>query len=270
MLASAQDDLRAREEGYWWHVGRRAIIERWMERAFGPTGSLDILDVGCGSGRNLQLLDRWGRARGVEPSGPGLDACRAAGLGSDRVMQGGADRLPVPDSSFDLVTAFDVLEHLDDDAAGLAEARRVLRPAGHLLVTVPAYRFLWSVHDEALGHRRRYVASELHSALNRAGFVVVHRSYAISAPLPAILAYRVAQGLRPSGGERGASYVDVPPWAHHLLVGALKLEARWMQHLSLPIGASIVALARKGLPAGGAPAHAAEAEGGRRPGYDSA
>lgn len=245
MRAEAQADLRAREEAYWWHVGRRDIIDRSLERAFGPRGDLDILDVGCGTGRNLDVLRRWGRVVGVEPQGPGLDACRADGLGPERVAVGTATALPFPAERFDLVTAFDVLEHLDDDAAGLREMRRVLRPAGHIFVTVPAYRFLWSGHDEALGHRRRYVASELHATLNRAGFVVIRRSYAISTPLPAILAYRVVEGLRPGTDGPAASYVDVPAWANKLLVGALRLEARWMQRASLPVGASIVALARK-------------------------
>jgi hypothetical protein len=121
----------------------------------------------------------------------------------------------------------------------------VLRPAGHLFVTVPAYRFLWSVHDEALGHRRRYVANEVHSLLNRAGFVVIRRSYAISFALPAIMGFRIAQGLVPAVGEKGASYVEVPPTTTRALTGLLKLEARLLGAIDLPFGASIIALARK-------------------------
>lgn len=233
------------EERYWWHVGRRHIIRGFLTQYLGPRGSLDILDVGCGTGRNLDLLGQFGRAVGVEPDGPGLEQCRARGLGPDVVVAGTATAIPFPDSSFDLVTSFDVLEHLDDDGAGLREIRRVLRPAGHLMLTVPAYRFLWSIHDEALGHRRRYVASELHSLINQAGFVVIRRSYAISFALPAIMGFRIAQGLVPAMAQRGASYVDVPAATNRLLTGLLKVESRLLEAVDLPVGASIIALGRR-------------------------
>jgi SAM-dependent methyltransferase len=245
MDAVEQERMARMEEKYWWHVGRRHIIRRTLERYVGPEASMDIVDVGCGSGRNLELLDQFGHAVGVEPPGPGLDACRERGLGTERVAEGTALSLPFDEGSFDLACAFDVLEHLDDDGAGLAEMRRVLRPSGLVLLTVPAYRFLWSVHDEALGHRRRYVASELHSLLNRGGFSVIRRSYAISIPLLGIIGFRIAQGLDPTSREKGASYVEVPDWINNLLIGALKVESKLMKAIDLPAGASIIALARR-------------------------
>lgn len=251
MNAEQQEQMARMEETYWWHVGRRHIIRGFLERYFGPEGSLDILDVGCGSGRNLELLDQFGNAQGVEPPGPGLDICRANGLGEDRVKAGSATEIPFENESFDLVTSFDVLEHLDDDRAGLSEIRRVLRPTGYLLLTVPAYRFLWSVHDEALGHRRRYVASEIHSLLNSSGFVAIRRSYAISFALPAILGFRVMQGLLPAMSERGASYVEVPDGTNRFLTGLLKLESHLLKRVDLPFGASIIALARRDGPESG-------------------
>jgi len=245
MDQTEQERMERMEESYWWHVGRRYLIERTLARRFGPAGALAICDVGCGTGRNMEFLDRFGQVVGVEPPGPGLEICRRRGLGDERVREGLATAIPFDDHSFDLVTAFDVLEHLDDDAAGLAEMKRVLKPGGHLLLTVPAYRFLWSVHDESLGHRRRYVASELHSKLNAAGYVVIRRSYAISFPLPAIMAFRIAQGLLPAVAEQGASYVEVPPAINNLLIGALKFEAKLLKAIDLPAGASIFALARR-------------------------
>ncbi len=245
MEKDEQERMERMEESYWWHVGRRYLIERTLQRRFGPRGRLAICDVGCGTGRNMQLLERFGDVVGVEPEGPGLAICRRRGLGPERVVAGSATQIPYPDASFDLVTAFDVLEHVDDDHEALTEIRRVLRPHGHLLLTVPAYRFLWSVHDESLGHRRRYVASEVHSKLNNAGFVVVRRSYAISLPLPAIMGFRIAQGLLPSLARGGASYVEVPPRLNALLVQALKVEARLLAGIDLPAGASIFALARR-------------------------
>ncbi len=243
MDAVEQERMKRMEEEYWWHVGRRYLIRRTLEHYLGASGSLEILDVGCGSGRNLELLEQFGTVRGVEPEGPGLHACHEDGL--DNVVAGLADAIPFDDGSFDLVTSLDVLEHLDDDDAGLQEIHRVLRPAGYALITVPAYRFLWSVHDEALGHRRRYVASDLHRLLNNNGFVVVRRTYAISFALPAILGYRIAQGLFPPMHKRGATYVDVGKGSNWLLTQALKLESRILGRLDLPVGASILALARK-------------------------
>lgn len=245
MDAAEQERMKKMEEEYWWHVGRRYIIRRFMEHYLGPHGSLRILDLGCGTGRNLELLEQFGDAVGVEPPGPGLDQVRAMGIGEDRIVSGDATNIPFPDGTFDLVTAFDVLEHLDDDAAGLAEIHRVLKPAGMLLLTVPAYRFLWSVHDEALGHRRRYVASEVHSLLNTNRFVSIRRSYAISFALPMIMSFRIAQGLVPSLASQGASYVEVPDRTNRFLTNLLKVEARLMGAIDLPFGASIIALARR-------------------------
>ena len=245
MDRTEQERMERMEASYWWHVGRRYLIERTLRRRFGDEATLKIVDVGCGTGGNMALLDQFGDVVGVEPPGPGLQICRQKGFTDERVVEGTATSIPFDDETFDLATAFDVLEHLDDDAEGLEEIRRVLKPNGHFLLTVPAYRFLWSVHDESLGHRRRYVASEIHTKLNNAGFVVIRRSYAISAPLFGILGFRIAQGLLPAMAEQGASYVEVPTWVNQALVNTLKIEAKLLKAVDLPFGASIFALARK-------------------------
>ena len=118
-----------------------------------------ILDVGCGTGANLEMLSEFGEAEGVDVSAEALDFCRARGL--ENVKQGEAEHLPYEDESFDLVTGLDVVEHLDDDLAGLKEMRRVLRPDGRALLFVPAFMFLWGVQDDISNHRRRYTIAEL-------------------------------------------------------------------------------------------------------------
>lgn len=245
MKGDDHQDLVDMEANYWWHVGRRHLIRSLLDRALEPSSSPRILDVGCGAGGNLDLLASYGKVCGVEPAGPGLEGCRARGLGPDRVVEGTADALPFEAGQFDLVTTFDVLEHLDDDLAAMREISRVLRPGGLVFVTVPAYRFLWSVHDEALGHRRRYMASEVHRLLNAAGFTVERRTYAITMPLPAIAGFRVAQGLIPTLYRRGASYVKLPGALNRLLIGALRLETLALNVIDLPLGTSILALGRK-------------------------
>jgi SAM-dependent methyltransferase len=161
------------------------------------------------------------------------------------VLGGDALHLPFPEGTFDLVSALDVFEHLEDDIAGFAEVRRVLRPGGYILAAVPAFRFLWSEHDEALGHRRRYVASEVYQKLNRAGFHVVKATYAVTFVFPAILAFRVWRGLFPNVGRQSASYVMLPRWLNRFLAKLLALESVLMTRMSLPVGTSVFAVGRR-------------------------
>ena len=233
------------EERYWWFVGRRRIVAALLE-SIDPPGAprLRVLDVGCGTGGNFALLDRWGEVAGVDDSAEALRFCVQRGRRS--VLQASAGRLPFAAESLDLITALDVLEHLQDDRGALAEFRRVLRPGGHLVLTVPAYRFIWSEHDEALHHKRRYVRSEVRRKVAAAGFAIRRASYAISAILPVAVVFRIAQGLRPSRGDRPKTgYISLPGPANRLLAGYLALEARWLRRGSLPAGLSIVCVARR-------------------------
>src|SRR5882724_8225591 len=141
--------MRRVEETHWWFAGRRRIIKSFLERLCrdvkvesagnGGRHSVNILDVGCGTGANLEMLSEFGEAKGVDISDEALTFCRERGL--EDVKQGEAEALPFEDSSFVLGTGLDVVEHLDDDPEGLKEMRRVLRPGGHVLVFVPAFMF---------------------------------------------------------------------------------------------------------------------------------
>ena len=154
--------------------------------------------------------------------------------------------VPLANSSVNLLCAFDVLEHLDDDMRGLDEFQRVLQRGGLLLLSVPAYRFLWSEHDEALLHRRRYTASELHAKLTRAGFQVLLRSYAVFFPFFPIVLYRLFRGIFPKDPfAPRASHVILPGFLNSLFVGLLKIEAWLMGTINLPFGTSIIVLAQR-------------------------
>lgn len=230
------------DETYWWFVGRRAILDRVLRR-FGRR-CRKAVDVGCGSGRNMQLLSchaDW--VMGFDRSPAALELASAHGFPTSRAD---GEAIPLADSSVDLLTAFDVLEHLDDDLAALDEFHRVLRPDGLLLVTVPAYRFLWSEHDEALMHRRRYIASELHAKLTRTGFQVIKRSYAVFFTFFPIVGYRLFRGLIPKNPlAPKASHIMLPPFLNRFLILLLRLEALMLGKMNLPWGTSIVALAQK-------------------------
>lgn len=230
-------------ETYWWFVGRIAILDgilRRLGRRY-PT----VLDVGCGSGRNMRLLSRYADCVvGLDRSPVALRLAAQEGLPT---MRADAKAIPLPDGSVDLLSALDVLEHLEDDLAALREFRRVLKPEGLLLVAVPAYRFLWSEHDEALMHRRRYIASELHARLNRCGFRLIKRSYAVFFAFCPIVAYRLFRGLFPKDPfAPRASYVMLPASLNRMLIALLRFEAWMMGGINLPWGTSIVALAQKG------------------------
>lgn len=185
------------EETHWWYLGRRRIIHSLVEKIRTSLNNPNpkILDVGCGTGANLKMLAKCGSAEGVDISPQAVEFCRERGLSS--VKLGAIEHLPYEDNSFDIVTALDVVEHLDDDVAGLREMRRVLRRDGRLLLFVPAFMFLWGVQDDVSNHRRRYTLPRLLKAVEEAGFAVEWSSYAnISFFLPVLLVRSVMRWLR--------------------------------------------------------------------------
>jgi SAM-dependent methyltransferase len=242
MKAEVTEAEEKLEGTYWWFVGRRAILERVLRRL--GKHSRVAVDAGCGSGRNMQLLSRYTDCvMGFDRSPAALRL--AASHGFPIACADGA-AIPLADSSADLVSALDVLEHLDDEMVALGEFHRILRPEGFLVVTVPAYRFLWSEHDEALMHRRRYVASELHIKLTCSGFRVLKRSYAVFFAFFPILFYRLFRGLFPKDPlAPRASYVRLPGFLNNLLIVLLRIEAWMIGAIALPWGSSIIVLAQK-------------------------
>ena len=146
------------EDRHWWYRGRRTVIERVMDELDLPPDAR-ILDAGCGSGRNMIELARRGPVTGIELSQTSVDLARARNVGE--VISGSVLDMPFADASFDLAVSLDVIEHLEDDLAALRELRRTVAPGGALLVTVPAYQWLWSGHDEINHHHRRYTRRTL-------------------------------------------------------------------------------------------------------------
>jgi SAM-dependent methyltransferase len=228
------------EDEHWWFTGRRAVI--WS--LLGPLAAdrpLRVLDAGCGTGRNLVEFRTLGPVSGVDPSPEALAFCRERGL--EDVRPGSLEALPFDDGAFDLILATDVIEHLRDDGVGLAELRRVSAPAGHLLLTVPAYRWLWSEHDDAHHHFRRYTLRQLRRRVRAAGWQPVSWSYFNTTLLPAVAAVRLASRLRrrDRGGDPPRSDVQPTPAPINRMLGApMRLEARLIAHgAHLPAGVSI-------------------------------
>lgn len=236
------------EEHYWWFVGRRIILASLLDQHLPSHGTPErprrILDVGCGSGGVMRMLQRYGQTVGLDPAAPPLGIAQRRG--QRLLVQGDGLRLPFADESFDLVSALDVIEHMADDSAALAGIHRVLAPGGHLLVTVPAYEFLWSQHDVALSHYRRYTSTQVQTRLLQAGFKVERLTYAISALLPAVIGVRLLDRIRRRPEQEAQSgLIELPPWLNRLCLATLEAEAAVLRCCNLPVGVSVVALAQK-------------------------
>jgi SAM-dependent methyltransferase len=231
------------EETHWWFVGMRAITETLLEPFLEGRGGEAplILDAGCGTGSNLEYLGRRGRALGVDLSENALAFCRARGV---TVAGGSLLQLPFPDSVFDCVASFDVLYHrwIEDDAVAVLELCRVLRPGGILFLRLPALEMLRGAHDEAVHTRHRYTRKEVRALLDAAGLKTLRITYSNSLLLP-LLALRRSVDRLTGSTDSDVAFLPRPlEWAFRNL---LILEARLLKHISLPIGASIFAIARR-------------------------
>ena len=158
MEAQSIKEYEQLEKYYWWFVGRRRIIERVLEKHF-SSRKLNILDWGCGPGGNFKFLSKHGDVVSVDASDEAITACKEKGI--DNVVKANELNEFNPDTRFDLVTNFDVLEHISEDEQFLRDVKKLLKPDGHILLTVPAYQFLWSELDRVLGHKRRYTRKEI-------------------------------------------------------------------------------------------------------------
>ena len=232
------------EDTYWWFVARRELVRELLLRYRPASDGISVLDVGCGTGATLKAVDDVGTALGIDRSPEALRFCQTRGI--SRLAQGAAEELPVASGSVDVVLALDLLEHIRDDAAAARELARVLRPGGVLVVTVPAGPELWSEHDEALDHLRRYRAKRLRRILVDAGFDVQKLSSAITALLLPIAALRLAQRILPrKKGAPETAFIIPPRPVNWVLTEILRLERLWLRRFSLPVGVSLVAVARK-------------------------
>jgi SAM-dependent methyltransferase len=227
------------EDTHWWYRGRRRVLDRVVAGLGLPRG-VRILDAGCGSGRNMVELSRYGAVTGVELSPLSVQAARERRVGE--VVAGSIADMPFDDDSFDLAVCLDVVEHLDDDRGALAELRRVVARGGKLLVTVPAYQWLWSSHDTVNQHRRRYTKATLLRAAADAGWSCARITYFNSLLLPVAIALRALERVRPAGAQTSADLWVPPEPLNRLLEQPLHLEAAIIGRNghALPAGLSLL------------------------------
>lgn len=226
-------------ERHWWWRSREALLLATIERLATRLTIGRILDVGCGDGLFFEALARFGSVDGLEPDETLLENCDRRG----RIKVGALGPEYQADSPYDLVLMLDVLEHIDDDLAALESARQALRPGGCLLLTVPAMPWLWSRHDEANAHFRRYRREGLRGVLGRAGFVVESTRFYFAWTVGPMLLRR---WLAPAG--RGTSDYDVtipPTPINRLLKAYTRVEHAVGRVIPWPVGSSLLAIARR-------------------------
>jgi SAM-dependent methyltransferase len=245
-------DKRIEEDKHWWFAGRTWSLLNMLDRIIAPDDHKRVLDVGCGAGNMIHHLTRYGQVIGVDNNPKPLAIAQQRGYD---VRQGGAEALPVDGDAFDLVALLDTLEHCQDDMAVLRECRRACAPGGYLVVTTPAFMALWSHNDELNRHYRRYTASELRQKLTDAGFQVArltHNNFLLFPPAAALMVLRRVMGRQPRLGSPhfdDESYqVEMEP-APLLLNAPLSAvtwtEAQVLRWINLPVGTSLICIARK-------------------------
>jgi len=228
------------EDHHWWYRGRRRVLAEVLASLELPGGSR-ILDAGCGSGRNMVELAAHGQVTGVELAPASVEVARARGVGE--VLQGSVVPLPFADSSFDLVVSLDVIEHLDDDREALREFRRVSAPGGRLIITVPAYQWLWSMHDEVNHHRRRYNGRTLLAAAADAGWTPVRTTHFNALLLPGAIAFRGLERVRRPSGPPVSDLTRTPELLNRVLERPLHAEAAIIRRgRRIPFGLSLLAV----------------------------
>lgn len=236
-------NLARRENFYWWNIGRRLILNSVLKRHNKAKGGL-ILDVGCGSGGNILFLKNFGEVVGLDASDKALSFCKNKGF-RELVLEDVQNNISYPDNYFNLVSAFDVLEHLPDDIGALEEMSRVCSPGGLIFITVPAWPFLWSPHDEYLGHQRRYTKKKLKEDFVSLGLNVLETSYFVMPAIPFIVTRRYIEKISKKNAQPHSFDMILPSWLNSILIGWLKLERLLLNLFPLAFGSSLYVIARK-------------------------
>ena len=234
-------NMAAVQDRHWWYVGRRRILASEIARLTTPKGA-SILDAGCGPGANLAMLSQFGAVSGMELD-PGARA-HASAMGYD-VVDGRLPGAPFDDASFDLVGAFDVIEHIEDDAGAVGDLARLLRPGGRLIATVPAHPWLWSAHDVKHHHFRRYREADFLHLFAAAGLVPIRRSHINAALFPAAAIVRLLRNAIQGQGKGKADDAMPPAPLNALLSAVFGAEASILRLSPLPFGLSLLVVAEK-------------------------
>ena len=232
------------ESHYWWHRGKLHLIETMFDKYLGKSG-LRSIEMGCGTGEVMDLAQKWGDVTGVEISKSAVDYCKSRGF--KNLILGDVTKLSVAElgKDYDLALSMDVLEHVQDDVAAMKKIHEILKPGGYFFVSVPAYKFLWSNHDEALHHKRRYHSLEIKQKLKDSGFEILQSTHFVAALFFPIAFVRLMSNFVRRSAYPKSSYVAVPDFLNNLFITLLKVESTFTKFMNLPLGTTLFVVARK-------------------------
>jgi SAM-dependent methyltransferase len=246
-------EQKIQEDFHWWFASRVRALHAVMAPLLPRTPDFRLLDLGCGAGNMMHHLSHYGQVKGLEIDERPVKVARERGYDVD--LFDVTRPMPFEANTFDAITALDVIEHNQDDLAILADSFRVLKPGGHIIITVPALMWLWSHNDEINAHVRRYSASEITQKLTQAGFVVKRVTYNNFFVFPLAAALILLRRLSKAKPQLASHHLNqneyqvemepasAPVNAVLTLVG--QVEAALIRRINLPIGVSLVAAAQK-------------------------
>ena len=230
------------QQKHWWFVTKKKIVLDTIDKFSTKNKNRKILDIGCGSGLMLNSLQQIGQTYGMDMSDEAINFSKE--IFDGKVERGSLpNQIPYENNFFDLITALDVIEHVDQDIESLQEMRARLVEGGKAIITVPAYMFLWSAFDEMNEHKRRYTLPELKSKLLQAGFTIEKISYFNTLLFPIVYIVRM---LNNALKRNGASDIDMPKKElNYVLTQIFGIEKYLLRFMSLPFGVSILAVVKK-------------------------
>lgn len=241
MEATAYQSLKDHQDKHWWFVGRRRVLHSLLDKHLGANAHAEILEAGCGYGGNLELLSDFGKVAAFEYDRSAREfASQLSGISVRPGML--PDGLDLDDRRFDLIALLDVLEHIDEDIGSLRALARHLNGNGKIMLTVPAYQWLWSAHDEMHHHKRRYSRGLLKERISAAGLRPIDIGYFNSLLFPLAVAERAVSKMK--GGS--VATADAPPAAvNALLTQVFSLEEKAIGKFPFPFGLSLYAVAER-------------------------
>jgi 2-polyprenyl-3-methyl-5-hydroxy-6-metoxy-1,4-benzoquinol methylase len=229
------------ENEHWWFAARQKILWNFISRNFSLTKNSKVLDVGCGTGAILDTFAKNFDAYGQDVSEQAVDFCKQRGL--KNVFRGYLNELPSHLKEFDLVTAFDVVEHIEDDLGVLKQMHSLLKKNGSVLITVPAFQMLWGAHDVVTHHKRRYIKKSLRNIMQNAGFEIVRMSYFNFFLFPVAVARRIQAKITKVDEAKD---LEMPsPFVNSVLKSVFETEKFILPSINFPIGLSLIAVGRK-------------------------